>query len=123
VTHNERRRGQRPGATIKSLRLSTSGAAGNGMRTTMKYLHGAAGIGLGTTIKYLRRATSAAANNGLGNTTKYHVNQNAGAGDNWAEAHVHKSWERTRTRTNTIPNGTEAEAVGRILRACVHKFR
>jgi hypothetical protein len=27
----------------------------------MKYLHGAAGIGLGTTFKYLRRTTSAAA--------------------------------------------------------------
>jgi hypothetical protein len=57
------------------LRHSTSGAAGNGLRTTMKYLRGAAGIGLGTTIKYL-------------------VKQNAGAGNNWAKAHIHKSWAR-----------------------------
>jgi hypothetical protein len=55
--HNERRRGQRPGATAK----------------------------------YLRRTTSAAANNGLGTTIKYLVNQNAGAGKNWAKAHVHKA--------------------------------
>jgi hypothetical protein len=39
------------------MRRSTSGAAGNGLRTTIKYLRGAAGIGLGTTIKYLRRTT------------------------------------------------------------------
>jgi hypothetical protein len=62
--------------------------------TTAKYLSGAAGIGLGTTIKYLRRATSAAAINGLGTPIKYLVNQKAGAGNNWAKAHIHKSWER-----------------------------
>jgi hypothetical protein len=33
--------------------------------TAIKYLRGAAGIGLGTTIKYLRRTTSGAADNGL----------------------------------------------------------
>jgi hypothetical protein len=71
---------------IKFLRRSTSGAAGNGLSTTIKYLCGLAGIGLDTTIKYLRRTTSAAANNGLGTTAKYLVNQNAGAGNNWAEA-------------------------------------
>jgi hypothetical protein len=88
ATHNERRRGQRPGATAKYLRRTTSGAAGNGMDTAIKYLRAAAGIGLGTTIKYLRdrRTTSAAAGNGLGttmllvlwltiqNTANWHVN-------------------------------------------------
>jgi hypothetical protein len=49
------------GATIKYLRQSTSGTAGNGLRTTAKYLRGAAGIGLGTAAEYLRRTTSAAA--------------------------------------------------------------
>jgi hypothetical protein len=62
---------------------------------TIKYLRGAAGIGLGTTIKYLRRTTSAAANNGLGTTAKYLVNQNASAGNSCAKAHKHKSWART----------------------------
>jgi hypothetical protein len=47
---------------------------------------------MGTKIKYLRRTTSAAANSGLGTTIKYLVNQNASAGNNWAKAHIHKSW-------------------------------
>jgi hypothetical protein len=38
----------------------------NGAGTSVKYLRGAAGIGLGTTIKYLQRTTSGAAGNGLG---------------------------------------------------------
>jgi hypothetical protein len=79
------------GSTIKYLRRSTSGAAGNGLGTTVKYLRGAAGVGLGTTVKYLRCTTSAAAGSGLGTTIKYLVNQNAGAGKNWAEAHNTKA--------------------------------
>jgi hypothetical protein len=39
------------GTKFKSLRYSTSGAAGNGLFTTIKYLRGAAGIGQGTTAK------------------------------------------------------------------------
>jgi hypothetical protein len=85
ATHNERRRGRRPGATIKYLRCTTSGTAGNGLGvtinfpraaadiglgTTIKYLRGAANFGLGTTIKYLRRSTSGAAGNGLSTTIK-----------------------------------------------------
>jgi hypothetical protein len=92
--HNERRRGERPGVSTKYLRCTTSGAVGNGLCTTIKYLRGATGIGLGTTIKYLRRATIVAANNGLGTTIKYIVNQNAGAGRNLTKAHIHKSWAR-----------------------------
>jgi hypothetical protein len=45
----------------------------------IKYLRGAAGIGLGTTAKYLRRTTSADSGSGLGTTIKYLVNQIAGA--------------------------------------------
>ena len=52
-------------------RMSTSGAAGNGLETTIMYMRGAAGIGLGTTVKYLRRTTSGAAGNGLGTAMKY----------------------------------------------------
>jgi hypothetical protein len=54
---NERRHGQRPGAKIKCLRYTTSGAASNSLGTTIKCLHGDAGTGLSTTIKYLRRTT------------------------------------------------------------------
>jgi hypothetical protein len=82
------------GTTAKYLRRSTSGVTGSCLCITMKYLRGAAGIGLGTTIKYLRRTTSATAKNGLSNKIDYLVNQNAGAGNNWANAHIHKSWER-----------------------------
>jgi hypothetical protein len=52
----------------------TSGAAGNGLYNTIKYMRGAAGIGLDTTTMYLRRTTSAAANNGLSATIKCLVN-------------------------------------------------
>jgi hypothetical protein len=38
---------------IKYLRRATSGAAGNGLGTMIKYLRCAAGIGPGITIKYL----------------------------------------------------------------------
>ena len=51
----------------------------------------AAGIGIGTTAKYLRRTTSAAAGNDLDTTIKYFVNQNAGAGSNWAKDHYTKA--------------------------------
>jgi hypothetical protein len=50
------------------MQRTASGAAGNGLYTTTKYMRGAAGIGLGTTIKHLRRTTSAAANSGLDET-------------------------------------------------------
>jgi hypothetical protein len=70
---------------------SASGATGNGLCATIKYLRGNAGIGLGTTMKYLRHKTSATANNGLGTTIKFIVNQNAGAGSNLAKAHCTKA--------------------------------
>ena len=53
------------------MQRTTSGTAGNGLYTTIKYMRGASGIGIGTTIKHLRRTTSGAAGNGLGATMKY----------------------------------------------------
>jgi hypothetical protein len=73
------------GTTIKYLRCKTS------LCTTIKYLRNTAGISLRTTAKCLRRSTSGAAGNGLGITIKYLVNQNAGAGNNWAKAHYTKA--------------------------------
>jgi hypothetical protein len=75
ATHNEGCRGQQSSAKIKYLRFTTSGAAGNGLCTSIKYLPGAAGRGLGTTTQYLRR-------------------QKAGAGNNRAKVHIHKSCAR-----------------------------
>jgi hypothetical protein len=45
--------------------------AGNGLGTTTKYMHGAAGIDLGNSAKYLRLTTSGAGFNGLGTIIKY----------------------------------------------------
>jgi hypothetical protein len=53
------------------MQRTTSGAAGNGLYTTIKYMRLAAGIGLGITAKYLRRTTSGAAGDGLGTMIKY----------------------------------------------------
>jgi hypothetical protein len=47
------------------MQRTTSGAAGNGLHTTIKYMRGASGIGMDITIKHLRRTTSGAAGNGL----------------------------------------------------------
>jgi hypothetical protein len=41
------------GTTVKNLRRSTSGSAGNGLCIKIKYLRGTAGNSLGATIKYL----------------------------------------------------------------------
>jgi hypothetical protein len=35
------------------MQRTTSGAAGNGLYNTIKYMRGASGIGMGTTIKHL----------------------------------------------------------------------
>jgi ribosome biogenesis GTPase A len=56
------------------MQRTKSGAAGNGLGTTIKYMRGAADIGLGSKIKYLRRTTSAAVNSGLSTTIKYLAN-------------------------------------------------
>jgi len=56
------------------MQRPTSGDAGSSLYNTIKYMRGAAGIGLGTTANYLRRTTSAAANNGLSAKVKYLVN-------------------------------------------------
>jgi hypothetical protein len=50
------------------MQRATSGAAVNGLYTTIKYMRGGSGIGMSTTIKHLRRTMSGAAENGLGAT-------------------------------------------------------
>ena len=41
-----------------SMQRTTSGAEGNGLHTTIKYMRGAAGIGLGTTPRFCAAGTS-----------------------------------------------------------------
>ena len=48
------------GTKAMYMQRTTSGAAGNGMCTTIKYMRGASGIGMGTTIQHLRRKKGAA---------------------------------------------------------------
>jgi hypothetical protein len=76
------------------MQRAASGAAGNGLYTTAKYVRGAAGIRLGTTIKYLRRTTRAAANNGPGHHDQVSRELNAGASKNWANANINNSLAR-----------------------------
>jgi hypothetical protein len=64
------------------MQRTMSGAAGNGLYITIKYMRGASGIGMGTTIKRLRRTTSGAAGNGLGATMKYMKRTTSAAANN-----------------------------------------
>jgi hypothetical protein len=66
----------RPQASVLAPRPCTCNAQraaprATGLYTTIKYMRGAAGIGLGTTIKHLRRTTSGTGGNGLSATMKY----------------------------------------------------
>ena len=69
------------------MQRTTSGAAGNGLFTTTKYMLRASGIGLGTTIKHLRCTTSGAAGNGLGATMKYLRRTTSAAANNGLYEH------------------------------------
>jgi hypothetical protein len=115
------------------MQRATSGAADNGLHITIKYMRGAAGIGLGITIKYLQRAASAAANSGLSTTIKYLVNQNAGAVNNWAKGHIHESRARflltppcivaafvVNLEPHTGARNSASLCVGPELARCVH---
>jgi hypothetical protein len=77
------------------MQRTTSGAAGNGLYTTIKCMRGAAGNGLGITIKYLPATPSECRRD---QRPKHHgqvpCELNAGAFNNWAKAHTQKSWER-----------------------------
>jgi hypothetical protein len=96
-----------PGTTAMYMQRTTSGAAGNGLYTTIKYMSGAAGNGLGSMIKYLRRATSAAANNSLSTTINPPCN---------AAAFVVNSDLQTGARPSV------RLCVGPELARCVHYF-
>ena len=70
-------RGQRPGEAVKYLRRTTSATANNG---------------LGTTIKYLANQNAVAGKP----RPRYHVNENAGAGNNWAKTTFRKARQEYR---------------------------
>jgi hypothetical protein len=101
-----------------------SGAAGNGMYTTIKYMRDAAGIGLGTTIKYLRRKTSGAAGNGLGIMTKYLRRTTSAAANNGLSITINPPCSVAAFEVNSeLHTGARPSVrlcVGPELARCVH---
>jgi hypothetical protein len=70
------------------MQRTTSGAAGNGLYTTIKYKCGAAGIGLGTTIKHLRRTTRRRGKR-PGRNDEVPATHNERRHEQWPEHHDH----------------------------------
>jgi hypothetical protein len=70
------------------MQRATSGAAGNGLYNTIKYMRGASGIGMGTTIKHLRRTASGAAGKRAGRNDEVHATHNERRREQWHEHHI-----------------------------------
>ena len=107
------------------MQRTTSGAAGNGLYTTIKYMRGASGIGMGTTIKYLRHTTSGAAGNCLGATIKYLRRTTSAAAKNGLSTTIIPLVVQRILKTNSEPHTGSRRSVrlcvGLMLARCVHK--
>jgi hypothetical protein len=107
------------------MQRTTSGAAGKGLYTTIKYMRGAAGIGLGTTIKHLRRITSGAAGIGLGATMKYLRRTMSADANNGLSTTANPPCSVAAFVVNSEPHtGTRSSVrlcVGPELARCVHE--
>jgi hypothetical protein len=108
------------------MQRTTSGAAGNGLYTTIKYMRGAAGIDLGTTIKHLRRTTSSAAGNDLGAAMKYLRCTTSAAADNGLSTTITPPRSAASFKVNSVPHtGARRPSVrlcvGPELASCVHQ--
>ena len=108
------------------MQRTTSGAAGNGLYTTIKYMRGASGIGMGTTIKQLRRTTSCAAGNGLGATIKYLRHTTSAAANNGMSTTIIPPCSAASFVVYLDPHTGARPSVrlcvGPELARCVHKF-
>jgi hypothetical protein len=109
------------------MQRTTSGAAGNGLHTTIKYMRGASGIGMGTTIKHLRRATSGAAGNGLGAATmKYLRRTTSNAANNCMSITIIPLCSAASLEINSEPHTGASPSVrlcvGPELARCVHRY-
>jgi hypothetical protein len=106
------------------MQRTTSGAAGNGLYTMIKYMRGASGIGMGTTIKHLRRTTSGAAGNGLGATIKYLRRTTSAAANNGMSTTIIPPCCAASFEVNSEPHtGARSSVrlcVGPELARCVH---
>jgi hypothetical protein len=109
------------------MQRTTSGAAGNGLFTTIKYMRSASGIGMGTTIKHLRRATSGAAGNGLGATMKYLRRTTSAAANTCMSTTITSPCSEASFEVNSEPHtGARPSArlcVGPELARCVHSWQ
>jgi hypothetical protein len=109
------------------MQRTTSGAAGNGLYTTIKYMRGASGIGMSTTIKHLRRTTSGAAGNGVGATMKYLRRTTSAAASNGLSTTIIPPCSAAPFEVNSEPHAGARPSVrlcvGPELARCVHKSR
>jgi hypothetical protein len=107
------------------IQRTTSGAVGNGLYTTIKYMRGAAGIGLGTKIKHLRRTMSGAAGNGLGETMKHLRRTTSAAANNGLSTTTSPPCSAASFEVNSEPHTGARPSVrlcvGPELVSCVHK--
>jgi hypothetical protein len=107
------------------MQRTTSGAAGNGLHTTIKYMRGASGIGMGTTIIHLRCTTSGAAGNGLGATMKYLRRTTSAAANNGMSTTIISPCSAASFKVNseahTGARPSVRLCVGPELARCVHK--
>jgi hypothetical protein len=106
------------------MQRTTSGAAGNGLYTTIKYMRGASGIRMGTTIKHLRRTTSGGAGNGLGATMKYMRRTTSAAANNGMSTTIIPFCSAASFEVNSEPHTGARPSVrlcvGTELARCVH---
>jgi hypothetical protein len=109
------------------MQRTTSGAAGNGLYTTVKYMRGASGIGMGTTIIHLRCATSGAAGNGLGATMKYLRRTTSAAANDGMSTTIISPCSAASFVVNLEPHTGARPSVrlcvGPELSRCVHSIR
>ena len=106
------------------MQRTASGAAGNGLYTTIKYMRGASGIGMGTTIKHLRCTTSGAAGNDLGATMKYLRRTTSAAANNGMSTTIIPPCREVSFEVNSEPHTGARPSVrlcvGHELARCVH---
>jgi hypothetical protein len=109
------------------MQRTTSGAAGNGLYTTIKYMRGASGIGMGITIIHLRCTTSGAAGNGLGATMKYLRRTTSAAANNGMSTAIIPPCSTASFEVNSEPHTGARPSVrlcvGPEFARCVHFLR
>jgi hypothetical protein len=125
-SYGRRHRSWHHGHVHATHKRTTSGAAGNDLYTTIKYMRGASGIGMGTTIIHLRCTTSGAAGNGLGATMKYLRHTTSAAANNGMGATIIPPCSATSFKVISEAHSGARPSVrlraGPELARCVHQL-